>query len=260
MQLDPDNVSTVTTTIDTLTEMNEWDRVEDLLSEWIIKYPDSRDLKGNQVWAKLYHHGDLDSARGLFDLLQPWGGFVYKEAATSLLNYERNFERLLVFTDSSEFADMVQFGSDVELRKGITYYLMGNKEQARKHLQQQIDYSLAQAPTGTFLDAFQLMWQATCWSYLGESDKALEISEKAMEMLPKDTNHIFGADIEYNHILILAMAGKRDEALKRLADSVGKAGGPTRWQLYLDPAWDFFRDDERFNELVRPLNLQETRK
>ncbi len=258
MQLDPDNIFTATQMVDTLTWMNEWERVEDLLSRWIIKYPDSRDLKSQQVWAKLYHHGDLDSARELFDLLQPWGGYVYKQAATSLLNYERNFEDLLFFMDSPEFAERIQLGADVGLSKGITYYLMGNEEQARKYLQLQIDYSLAQAPTGTYVDAFQLMRQATCWSYLGESDKALEISRKAVELLPQEKDHIFGTVIENNHTLILAMAGKRDEALKRLADSVDKVRGPTRWQLYLDPAWDFFRDDERFNALARPLNLQET--
>ena len=258
MRLDPDNVFTATQMIDTLTWMNEWERVDDLLSRWIIKYPDSRDLKGHQVWAKLYHHGDLDSARQLFDLLQPWGGYVYREAATSLLNYERNFEDLLIFIDSPEFTERIQLGADVGLSKGITYHLMGDAEQARKYLQQQIDYSLAQAPSGNFLDAFRLMTQATCWSYLGEPDKALETSRKAMDLLPLEKDHIFGAVIEDNHTLILARAGNRDEALKRLADSVDKVGGPTRWQLYLDPAWDFFRDDERFNELARPLNLQET--
>ena len=258
MQLDPDNVFTATTMVDTLTWMNEWNRVEDLLSRWIIKYPDSRDLKGQQVRAKLFHHGDLESARELFNLLQPWGGYFYIEAATSLLNYERNFEDLLVFLDSPEFAERIQYGPDIGLSKGITYHLMGDEEQARKYLQLQIDYSLAQAPTGTYVDAFQLMKQATCWSYLGDSDKALEISRKAVEMLPVEKDHIFGAIIENNHNLILAMAGERDKALKRLADSVDKVGGLTRWQLYLDPAWDFFRDDERFNELARPLNLQET--
>jgi len=258
MQLDPDSVFTATQMIDTLIWMNEWERVEDLLSKWIIKYPDSRDLKGQQVWVKLYHHGDLDSARELFDLLQPWGGYVYKYAAISLLNYERNFEELLLFIDTPEFSERVQLGADVELSKGITYYLMGNEEQARKHLQLQINYSQAQAPTGTFVDAYQLMMQATCWSYLGESDKALEISARAVKMLPVEIDYIFGPEIENNHTLILAMAGKRDEALKRLADSVDNVMGLTRWQLYLDPAWDFFRDDERFNELVKPLNLEKT--
>ena len=260
MQLDPDSVFTATQMIDTLTWMSEWDRVEELLSKWVTKYPDSRDLKGQQVWAKLYHHGDLDSARELFDLLQPWGGYVYKYAATNLLMYERNYEDLLVFIDTPEFAERIQIGSDIELSKGITYHLMGDEEQARKHLQLQIDYSQAQAPTGTYVDAFQLMMQANSWAYLGESDKALETSERAMDTLPTEVDSLFGAVIENNHTLVLALAGKRDEALKRLADSIDKTMGPTRWQLYLDPAWDFFRDDERFNELVRPLNLDEAKR
>ena len=228
------------------------------VKQWVIKFPDSRDLKGQQVWAKLYHHGDLDSARELFDQLQPWGGYVYKYAATNLLRYERNYEDLLAFIDTPEFAERIQIGSDAELSKGIAYHLMGDEEQARKHLQLQIDYSQAQAPTGTYVDAFQLMMQATSWAYLGEFDKALEISERAMKMLPPELDSLFGTIMENNHTFILAMAGKRDEALRRLAESMGNVMGPTRWQLYLDPTWDFFRDDERFNELARPLNLQET--
>jgi len=258
MQMDPDNVFAATQMIDTLTWMNEWQRVEDLLGKWIIKYPDSRDLKGQQVLAKLLHHGDLDSARELFDRLQPWGGYVYINAATNLLSFERNFDDLLVLIDDPIFTEFQQTGVDVGLSKGITYSLMGDKEQARKYLQQQIDYLLAQAPTGTFVDATQLMTQATSWAYLGEYDEALETSRKAVALLPQEKDHIFGTQIENNHTLILAMAGKRDEALKRLADSVDKAEGRTRWELYLSPAWDFFRDDERFNELARPLNLEET--
>jgi tetratricopeptide (TPR) repeat protein len=215
-------------------------------------------MKSQQVWAKLLHHGDLEAAREWFDLLQPWGGYVYREAATKLLNYERNFDDLLAFIDSPEFSEYVQYGADVGLSKGITYYLMGDEEQARKYLQQQIDYSTAQAPTQTFVAAYQLMWQATCWSYLGEHDKALKLSEQAMAMMPRKTDHIFGSEIENNHILILARAGKRDEALKRLADTLDKPEGLTRWELHLSPAWDFFRDDDRFNELARPLNLDET--
>jgi len=260
MQLDPDNVFTATQMIDTLTWMNEWDRVEDLLSKWIIKYPDSRDLKGQQVLTKLAHHGDLDSARELIDLLQPWGGYVYISAATKLLNYERNFDDLLVLLNSPIFTENLQAGADVGLSKGITYYLMGDEKQARKYLQQQIDHSLSQPSTGSFIDAFQLMRVATCWSYLGEIDKALEYSQKAVAMLPRGTDHLFGTMIENNHTLILARAGKRDEALKRLADSVDKVEGLPRWELYLSPAWDFFRDDERFNELARPLNLEESGK
>ena len=33
--------------------------------------------------------------------------------------------------------------------------------------------------------------------------------------------------------------------------------GLSRWDLYLNPDWDFFRDDERFNALARPENMEE---
>ncbi len=48
---------------------------------------------------------------------------------------------------------------------------------------------------------------------------------------------------------------ERDRALELLAEIIGVPGGLTRWEMYLDPRWDFFRDDERFNDLIRPHNL-----
>jgi TolB-like protein/tetratricopeptide (TPR) repeat protein len=258
MRLDPANVFTATQLVDTLTFMNEWDRVESLLNEWITKYPDSRDLKGQQVRAKLSHHGDLVSARALFDLLPPWEGYVYVSAARELLNAERNFDALIAIQDSPEFIQEVQFGNRTDLTKGIAYYLMGNEDRSRQHLQQYLDFSLARTPTGNSVDAFQLTYLSTCWSYLGEHDKALASSREAMEMIALQKDHIFGTMIGQNHTLVLARAGKRDEALERLADSTDGIQGFTRWELYLDPAWDFFRDDERFNELIRPPNLKES--
>lgn len=256
--LDPANAFTATQMIDTLTWMNEWERVESLLGEWILKFPDSRDLKGQQVKERILHHGDLGTARELFDLLQPWGGYVYLNVAQSLLNYERSFDEFLTFVDSPEFAENLQYGSDVGLSKGVTYFLMGDEEQSRKHLQLQVDYLLVQPPKGTFVDAFREVGLARSWSFLGEHDKALEASRKAMTMIPIEKDAIFGTLIENNHTLVLAKAGKRDEALRRLANTEGQVEGlMTRWELYLDPVWDFFRDDERFNELSRPLNLKE---
>jgi hypothetical protein len=78
-----------------------------------------------------------------------------------------------------------------------------------------------------------------------------------MEMIPLENDHVWGIFLRRAHTLMLARAGKRDEALEILATTVDKKEGRTRWQLYLDPRWDFFRDDERFNELARPLNLDE---
>jgi len=208
------------------------------------------------VMVKLFHHGDLESARELFDLLQPWSGYVYVDAATSLLNFERNFDAFLAFLDTP-FANNLQYGSESALNKGKTYHLMGDEERARIHFQTQVDLTLSEPPTGTFIDAFRLTSRAVSWSYLGEFDKSLDAAREAMQMLPREKDHIFGAMIENSYTLLLARAGRRDEALERLAGSVDKTTGLPRWDLYLNPDWDFFRDDERFNELARPLNLGE---
>lgn len=257
VQLDPANVFIATQMIDTLTWMNEWDRVESLLNEWIIKYPESRDLRGQKVRAKLLHHGDLASARVLFDLWPPTPGYLFKQTASALLGFERNFDALLVIQDSSAFTQYVQFGTDAGLAKGITYHLMWDEENSKQYLQQQLNYSLARTRNGTLIDTFELMNLAMCWSYLGEHKKSLATSSKAIEMTPKKKDHLSGTVLGHRHTLILARAGHRDEALERLAENIDGIEGLTRWELYLNPEWDFFRDDERFNELARPLNLKE---
>jgi hypothetical protein len=95
----------------------------------------------------------------------------------------------------------------------------------------------------------------TAYAYLGDFESALVAMETAVELLPREADHLFGVNIHRSQTLVMAMAGKRDEALERITADIDAAEGFTRWQLYLDPAWDFFRDDERFNDLVRPENL-----
>ena len=257
LAIDPANIFTATQMTETLTLMNEWERLENLISEWIIKYPDSNELKANQLQAKLYYHGDLESARRLFDLLEPWPGVMYITPANDLYAYKRDFDGWLAIQDMPEFSQYNQFGNDIGMTRGIIYHLMGDEERSRQLLQKQIDHFLVQQPTGTFVDAFVTSNLAICWSYLGEHEKALESSQRAMEMIPLENDHIFGVFLRRAHTLMLARAGKRDEALEILAATVDKKEGLTRWRLYLDPRWDFFRDDERFNELARPLNLDE---
>jgi len=54
---------------------------------------------------------------------------------------------------------------------------------------------------------------------------------------------------------VLALVGQHDEALILLEKLLNTPNGFKRWHLYLDPRWDFFRDDERFNQLIKPLNI-----
>ena len=255
-ELDPANEQAAASVVDTLGIMNEWDRVEDLLDEWITEYPGSMDLKGIRVLAKMLNHGDLESARELYDLLQPWQGYVYIDITTRLHRYERNFEPYLPLVDSRPFQRRKQFGDTSNLLKGMTYHMMGNEELSRQHFQQLIDEVTAAEPSDLVVDTFQLKFLAEAWSFMGEHDKALEASRRTMKMIPLENDHIYGAMMAQTYTFVLARAGKRDEALERLAQSLDTPRGRSRWELTLDPRWDFFRDDERFNDLIRPKNLE----
>ena len=54
-------------------------------------------------------------------------------------------------------------------------------------------------------------------------------------------------------------SGLAAEALAEIERLLDKPSGLVRWNLYLDPMWDFFRDDERFNALIKPRNLDEAK-
>ena len=99
---------------------------------------------------------------------------------------------------------------------------------------------------------------AATHALLGDAEAAQEASRKALTIIQTGTDRYEGASIEAMNIYILALIGHREEALQELQRLIDTPGSYlTRWELYLDPRWDFFRDNERFNELVQPKNLKE---
>ena len=110
---------------------------------------------------------------------------------------------------------------------------------------------------GPITNGFRKSTMGTAYAFMGDMDSALAAMDEAVKLMPREKDHLFGANIERQQTLVMAMAGLREEALERLAADIDAPGGYNRWELHLDPAWDFFRDDERFNELAKPLNLME---
>lgn len=79
----------------------------------------------------------------------------------------------------------------------------------------------------------------------------------AAEVYPESRDSLNGVFISSIRAEVMAKAGHRDQALAEIERLLNTPAGMNHWNLFLDPRWDFFRDDERFNELVRPLNLEE---
>jgi hypothetical protein len=77
-----------------------------------------------------------------------------------------------------------------------------------------------------------------------------------VEIAQNTGDALFTPDVQFIRAWVLGMAGKRVESLAELENLFKQDINITRWRLYLDPSWDFFRDDDRFNKLARPLNLE----
>ena len=258
LDLDPANEFVATQLIDTLNQMNEWERVAQLADHWILRNPASTDLKCYKVRALMFGQGDLQAARTLLDLTPPSQGNNYFTTSYDLARLERDYDRyieVLTGPGAREFAD---FTMDLpSVMTGWAQRFKGNEEEARwqfeKHL---LDYSDVKG-SSKIVEGFRLSGLAYSYAGLDDMESALAAIEAANNALSREQDHLFGATMHKNMTGLMAAAGQRDEALERLAENIDGPEGFSRWELYLDPNWDFFRDDKRFNDLVKPLNLKE---
>jgi serine/threonine-protein kinase len=258
-ELDPANLFVVTQVVDTLGLMNEWQRVDDLAGEWVIRYPESRDLRASQISAKMHLDGNIKLARELFDLMPAWTSNTYFRVANALARWERDYDAWLEILDKPEIADYRAFNGAQSrlLSKGIAFHFKGEQETARHYFLQLINDSVPGSSPNPRDNALTLTLMSSAYIFLGETDNALAASRKASEILPQEKDHIFGANYAKNHTWVLAMAGQREEALDRIAASIDAPEGFSRWELQLDPLWDFFRDDQRFVALASPEGVNQ---
>lgn len=120
------------------------------------------DYERLQLAAMLASNGDFENAIALFDAV--------------IANREMFADE---YTD--EAPDNIR--NDALIRRGICEILTGSPELGRTDIKQVLDSSLAQSsPTG---------WEATCYAYLGDKDKALEWMKKYGRVHPSNNASIY---------------------------------------------------------------------
>jgi tetratricopeptide (TPR) repeat protein len=260
IELNPAGSSAANQVIGTLIMMRQWERANRLSNQWVLKYPDARDMLIERVSIRIYQFGDLEGARSLMDGMQPWVSNSYISLAMDLPLLERDYEKAITVWDQpvvQAMADNRGWLGLRDLNRGLAYQMMGNDDEARAHLHKSIELISSVPPTGTASDAFELQTMAAAYALLGENQKALDASARTLQMMTEERDKIDGTVIATLNAYVLALTGHRDEALVEIERLLIQPSGFIRWVLYLHPSWDFFRDDERFNKLIRPLNLEE---
>ena len=261
IELDPGGVEARSLLVATLNIMGEFQRAEPLIDLWVEKYPDAQDIKAEKTSILIYHYGDLKAARTWFDELEPVLSNSYTAVGLALPFLERDYQGLIDFWDKpvlSEFRKNKAFQKSMNEQISRAYRYLGNKDKANEHAQMVIDL-IDSDTVNDAARAFDNANLALVYAHKGEFQKAVTYSTLATQLMPESEDKINGVYFSNIHAQVLGMAGRREESLAEIERLINAAIAAPRWDLYLNPDWDFFRDDERFNALARPLNLEEDR-
>jgi TolB-like protein/Tfp pilus assembly protein PilF len=257
LDLDPLNSFAASTLAETLSIMNDWERLEPLVDLWLTRDPDSSDLVSWKVVALINRYGDLDAAEQLLQAYEGRSDERFSIARSLVAVLRRDWDGLIQINhERGNFALLPVMDMTPPYRLGWSHAQKGDLETARAYFEQYLAEARQNEPSGRRARAFRAMNQAEAQAWLGNIDAALALADLSTSLLSREDDHVFGAGLNHRDIWLLAFTGQRDQALDRIAELLDQPEGPTRWQLYLGPSWDFFRDDPRFNELVRPEGIE----
>ncbi len=257
LALNPLDSFTAAIQAETLAYMKDWERLEPLLERWLQIEPDSADLLSWKYHLLVRRDGDLDGAQQLLAGVQSSAGTRLEVFFVELASLRRDWDTLIeIESDPASQGYMAILDQTTDFRLGRSYALKGDQESAASYLKRYLATAAADEKQGPIARSQQAINMADAYAWLGDYDQALRYARLAAETMPKDLDAMWGALIEEREIRVLAAAGLRDEALQRISEAIDQPGWLDPWTLYLDPSWDFFRDDPRFNELVRPEGVE----
>ncbi len=253
LELDPLNSFAASTLAETLSLMRDFNRLEPLVDVWLTRDPDSGDLVSSKVSVLIDRYGDIDAAEQLLQAYQGRSDGRFSAARSLVALLRRDWDRLLQLNhEGSGSGLMPVMDMTLPYRLGWSHALQGDLESARAYFEQYLAEARNYEPGGRRARAFRAMNQAEAQAWLGNRDAALALTELSTSLLSREDDHVFGATLNGREIWLRAFTGQRDRALEAIAERLDQPEGLTRWRLYLEPRWDFFRDDPRFNDLVRP--------
>ena len=86
----------------------------------------------------------------------------------------------------------------------------------------------------------------------GDARRAREACARRHAILPESRDKVHGVETSKLCAMALGLVGDADSALADIERLLRVPYGFTRWELALDPRWDFFRGDARFRALATP--------
>ncbi|MGV6853217.1 MAG: tetratricopeptide repeat protein [bacterium] len=259
-QLDPGNENSLSAVIETLDMLGKADTLQPMLTDALKRFPDSSDIGAMAVDFQIWAFGDIEKAKQIYQTIKPVAGDAYVGITQSLYWYQRDYQSVLQSFEQEEVIDFYSlYPGSLDLAKAEAYQFLNNKEQMKAHLLNSIDIlTPLDYQRNIFNVAVDISTLATAKALIGQKEQAIALINELDQLFPLERDVVDGA---YFHIVacyVLALSGEEDRALDKIEKLLNTPGGLKRWNLYLDPRWDFFRDNERFKQLSTPTNLDQS--
>ena len=259
VELDPGNASAMSGAAETLAVMQQWSRLEEMLSTSHKRFGNNTDIASIDAMLPLWSQGDVETARARFDNVRADSGANYATFSVELPWYEHDFAKVVKSLNRPEIFDLHSISGWAgwrELNLANAYLQLGETDKADQLLNEVVLLlSTLDRDRLPQIVASELGILAEALALQGQKSRAIEVAEEALQLYSPERDIYEGQWSLQNLCKVLALTGEKDRALDLIAQLIDQPNGYVRWQMYLDPRWDFFRDDERFNDLIRPHNL-----
>jgi TolB-like protein/thioredoxin-like negative regulator of GroEL len=250
-QLDPRSVNAGFSFLQTLSALQDWERMDSMVEELMRAFPASGAIKGQQAQAMLWGRGDLEETLAFWALVPPEQRNEASGMKSNLLVMQEDWEGAIEWIqDPEQNLQRMPMFNPINLLAGEVHHWAGNEEEARWHFEQYLDEVRDQPRDQPMEEAFRLAFMGWAYAYLGDRESALAAARAAEETAGLDKDQVFGMLIYQFNTHTLAKAGEMDEALARYEAELGTPVGFVPWQLRLHPRFAFLREDPRFIKLI----------
>ncbi|NNE04397.1 MAG: tetratricopeptide repeat protein [Xanthomonadales bacterium] len=257
MRLDPANPEVASDYLLTLMFNGDYEKGTPLAEQSIARFPKEDTLRSHLAFMHIHGNGDIVEARRQLDQMRPSAGYEYVSLATRLTLYERDFEAALRVWDLPEVIEFANYQSSPSGWRGRVlgeiHLMLGEHDKATRILNEFVARQRARDVLAPKSRAFSLINVALAYALTDRPEQALEAMTESQAIINSISDRMAGGAIDSLAARILALTGQEEKALQeieRLVDT--PASRLTRWSATLDPRWDFFRDNARFIELIRP--------
>jgi TolB-like protein len=192
--------------------------------------------------------GNVEQARAALDSINDKDDVDYQAARLSLYLIERDYSGAKAFAANA--TDEVKRMPYFWLTLAAVAHAEGNvNEERQAYAEAKRSALLGLGPRPN--DPRLLGELSVAEAGLGQNEEALRHARHAAEMFPPSVDAVVGPMCEMFLAQVLAMAGDRDGTFDKLSKLVNQPFSLINYgDLKLNPMWDDFRDDPRFDRIL----------